>query len=105
MLAVRVDNSEQKNARWYTGSGIYRHVVLFVTNPVQVAPWGVFVSGRKADAGSATITVQTDVLNATPAGASPQIESLVLAPDGKEIGQRMRRRIWPLPAGSKSNRS
>ena len=86
VLAVRVDNSEQKNARWYTGSGIYRHVVLSVTNPVQVAPWGVFVSVPKADSNSATLAVQTDVLNATPAAASAQIESVVLAPDGREIG-------------------
>lgn len=27
-LAVRVNNSEQKNCRWYTGSGIYRNVWL-----------------------------------------------------------------------------
>ena len=26
LLAVRVDNSQQKNSRWYSGSGIYRHV-------------------------------------------------------------------------------
>lgn len=26
ILAVRVDNSKQKNCRWYTGSGIYRNV-------------------------------------------------------------------------------
>ena len=43
LLAVRVDNSQQKNARWYTGSGIYRHVWLDVTDPMQVAPWGVCV--------------------------------------------------------------
>ena len=27
-VAVRVDNSQQKNCRWYTGSGIYRNVWL-----------------------------------------------------------------------------
>lgn len=37
VLAVRVDNSEQKNARWYTGSGIYRHVWLDITDPIQIA--------------------------------------------------------------------
>jgi beta-galactosidase len=86
VLAVRVDNSEQKNARWYTGSGIYRHVVLHVTNPVQIAPWGVFVSVPAAGPDSATIAVQTDVLNQTPAATSARIEIAVLAPDGQEIG-------------------
>lgn len=28
VVAVRVDNSQQKNSRWYSGSGIYRHVWL-----------------------------------------------------------------------------
>ena len=86
-LAVRVDNSQQKNARWYTGSGIYRHVWLDVTDPVQVAPWGVFVSVPAADAVSATIVVQTYILNQTPAKKSAEIETVVLAPNGQEIGR------------------
>lgn len=32
VLAVRVDNSMQPNCRWYTGSGIYRHVWLEIYN-------------------------------------------------------------------------
>jgi beta-galactosidase len=35
-IAVRVDNSHQPNSRWYTGSGIYRHVRLVVTEPVYI---------------------------------------------------------------------
>ena len=57
VLAVRVDNSEQKNCRWYTGSGIYRHVWLDVTDPIQVAPWGVFVSVPEASASAARISI------------------------------------------------
>ena len=43
VLAVRVDNSAQPNSRWYSGSGIYRHVRVVVTDPVHVAHWGVLV--------------------------------------------------------------
>jgi beta-galactosidase len=39
-LAVRVDNSLQPNCRWYTGSGIYRHTWLVMTDPIHIAPWG-----------------------------------------------------------------
>ncbi|TMC67455.1 MAG: glycoside hydrolase family 2, partial [Chloroflexi bacterium] len=28
VIAVRVDNSQQPNSRWYSGSGVYRHVRL-----------------------------------------------------------------------------
>src|ERR1700730_15536192 len=31
IIAVRVDNSQQPNCRWYSGSGIYRNVWLTVT--------------------------------------------------------------------------
>lgn len=87
LLAARVDNSEQKNCRWYSGSGIYRHVWLYITNPVQVAPWGVFVSVPKADAKLAKVVVQTDVLNQTTSAKSARIETMLLAPDGHEIGR------------------
>ena len=32
VIAVRVDNQEQPNSRWYSGCGIYRNVWLTVTN-------------------------------------------------------------------------
>jgi len=44
VLAVRVNNSAQPNSRWYSGSGIYRHVRVVVTDPTHVAHWGVFVT-------------------------------------------------------------
>ncbi|MBQ1936593.1 MAG: beta galactosidase jelly roll domain-containing protein, partial [Bacteroidales bacterium] len=31
VITVHVDNSKQPNSRWYTGSGIYRHVRLVAT--------------------------------------------------------------------------
>ena len=34
VIAVRVDNSQQKNSRWYSGSGIYRDVQLMVSDKV-----------------------------------------------------------------------
>jgi beta-galactosidase len=37
IIAVRVDNSYVADSRWYTGSGIYRHVWLIVTNQIHVA--------------------------------------------------------------------
>ena len=44
VLAVRVDNSEQPNSRWYSGSGIYRNVWLVTTEKVYIPCWGTFVS-------------------------------------------------------------
>ena len=44
VVAVRVDNSDQPNSRWYSGCGIYRHVWLTTTNPIHVKHWGVRVT-------------------------------------------------------------
>lgn len=54
-LVVHVDREEQ--SRWYTGSGIYRHVWLQATNKVHVKENGIFV---KATA-DGTLRVQTEV--------------------------------------------
>ena len=49
VVAVRVDNSDQPNSRWYSGCGIYRHVWLTKTNPIHIKHWGVFVHDGKVE--------------------------------------------------------
>lgn len=63
VLAVRVDNSLQPSSRWYTGSGIYRHVWLTKTNPVHVAHWGTQVTTPEVSANAAKVAVATTVRN------------------------------------------
>lgn len=43
-IEVRVDNSKQKNCRWYSGSGIYRHVWLLTTGKRYIDEWSVSVA-------------------------------------------------------------
>ena len=43
-VEVRVDNSQQKNCRWYSGSGIYRHVWLLTTGKRYIDEWSVSVA-------------------------------------------------------------
>ena len=49
VVAVRVDNSDQPNSRWYSGCGIYRHVWLTKTDPIHIKHWGVYVHDGKVD--------------------------------------------------------
>lgn len=42
-VEVAVDNSQQRNCRWYTGSGIYRHVWLYTTPQAYIDEWSVSV--------------------------------------------------------------
>ena len=48
-VVVSVDNSQQKNCRWYSGSGIYRHVWLITTNRQRLDEWGLYVRSVKTD--------------------------------------------------------
>ena len=63
VLAVRVDNSAQPNSRWYSGSGIYRHVWITITNAVHVAHWGTDVTTPEVSAAAATVRIRTRVQN------------------------------------------
>lgn len=60
VIAVRVDNNDQPNCRWYSGCGIYRHVWLVRTSKLRIDHWGVFV--RTGVDGS---DVQTKIVNET----------------------------------------
>ncbi|MCD6596600.1 MAG: DUF4982 domain-containing protein, partial [Bacteroidales bacterium] len=63
VLVVKVDNSEQPNSRWYTGSGIFRHIWLTVTDKIHVAHWGTFVSTPKVSSELAKVYIETIVKN------------------------------------------
>jgi beta-galactosidase len=85
VLAVRVDNSPQPASRWYTGAGVYRHVRLVQTNPLHVAPAGVFVTTPEVSPEQATVYVQTEIENAADAAQTFQLVTQVLDPNGKVI--------------------
>ena len=56
-LSVKVDHSEK--SRWYTGSGIYRHVWMQVTNPIHVKMWGTYITTPRVSAESAIVSCVT----------------------------------------------
>lgn len=59
-IVVHVNREEQ--SRWYTGSGIYRHVWLDVTGPTHIKTDGVFVT--TADDGTVNIMTEIDTADA-----------------------------------------
>ncbi len=62
VIAVRVDNLKQAS-RWYTGSGIYRHVWLIATPPLHVAHWGTYITTPQINSARAQVRIQTTVRN------------------------------------------
>lgn len=63
VLAVRVDNSLQPSSRWYSGSGIYRHVWLTVTDRLHVGYHGTSVTTPRITPNLAQVVMETHVRN------------------------------------------
>ena len=62
-VIVKVDNSQQPNCRWYSGSGIYRHVWLETMPALHIAENGIFVTTPEVTADKATVNVEVTVEN------------------------------------------
>lgn len=87
VIAVRVDNSDQPNSRWYSGCGIYRHVWLTRTSSVHVRHWGVHVV---TDAQTGQVKVAVDV-----EGKNYKVRNTVYDAAGKEVGMKVRNpHLW-----------
>ena len=60
---IVTDNSSEKNSRWYSGSGIYRHVNILVGDKIYIAPWGVFAKTVNVIDKVATLMVEVTIEN------------------------------------------
>ena len=85
LIAVRVDNSQQPNSRWYSGSGIYRNVWLTTTPKVHIAHWGTFITTPKITASSADVVVTTKVKNTLSKESSVMLRTVLRDREGKEV--------------------
>lgn len=87
ILAVRVDHSRYADSRWYTGSGIYRHVRLRLSGKLRLAHWGTCITTPEISQDAATLHLETTVKNDTGQEQAFTLRTQVLAPDGEEVGQ------------------
>ena len=78
VIAVRVEHSDVADSRWYTGSGIDRHVTLTVSEPVSFAEHGIFVKTLSTDNPSACLRIAYETVGAE------QVRFRLLDAEGKE---------------------
>lgn len=81
VIAVRVDNEEQPNSRWYSGCGIYRNVWLTKVNPVHVAQWGTYITAEEVSKNNARLLIRTKLQY----DAAPQRGDSVKQADGTYV--------------------
>lgn len=80
VVAVKVDNSVQPASRWYTGSGINRHVRLVQKNACHISMDGVFAS---FDDGK--LSVNATVLNTSVDSRKVKLQFVLKDADGKVV--------------------
>jgi len=85
LLAVRVDNSQQPNSRWYSGSGIYRNVWLVITDKISVDHWGTFVTTPEVTERTAKVSIRTSVRNASGKDQQLTLKTIILNEKGEKV--------------------
>jgi beta-galactosidase len=87
VLAVKADNSQQPNSRWYSGSGIYRNVWLTTVDKLHVDHWGTYITTPRVTAESATVSTETSVRNASESTQSFTLRTFIYDANGKEVAR------------------
>ena len=81
-LYVRVNNPSDNDsiARWYTGSGIYRHAWLVKTSPVHIATNGTYIVTKD----NRKVIIKTDIVGAA---AKPKVVHQIVDAQGKTVAK------------------
>lgn len=85
LVALRADNSDQPNCRWYSGSGIYRRARIVYHDALRIEPWGLSATTPLVSARRSRLRAAATVFNGLDSDASFEVEASVAAPDGREM--------------------
>ncbi|UGU16195.1 DUF4982 domain-containing protein [Sinomicrobium kalidii] len=86
-MTVKVDNSQQPNSRWYSGSGIYRNVWLTVTDKVHVKNRGTYVTTPEVSKDRSEVHAEVEVVNNHAEDREGVVKTSVLF-NGKKISEK-----------------
>ena len=83
VVAVRVKN-EGMNSRWYSGSGIYRHVWLIQTGPVHIdVSGGIYITTPVVSESTAMVKAEITIVNSGDSDENIALHTELLNPAGK----------------------
>jgi beta-galactosidase len=91
ILAVRVDHSKVPSGRWYTGSGIYRHVWLTKTHTAYIPQWGTSVKTNMNESGEAVVSLDIEFRNEDPDEENFKVRSVLRDKNGKILDRAVSR--------------
>lgn len=94
VIVVKVDNSQQPNSRWYTGSGIYRNVRLVTTKKMAFETGGTFIHTSAVQNNTVSVFAESNIRNANITNTAIEVRFEIFDPSGKRVSTNS-----PLPTG------
>jgi len=85
VVAVRVDHSVAADSRFYTGSGIYRHVWLTIASPVRAVRRETYVYTPVTGDAQALVSIETPVVNQSAEDVVVMLTTSIEDPAGHEV--------------------
>lgn len=86
VLSVKVKN-EGENSRWYSGSGIYRHVWLQVISPVHIETWGTYITTQQVSGTEAAVNIKTSLVNESGESKKVRLVTIILDKLSQEVSK------------------
>lgn len=87
VIAVRVKNLGV-NSRWYSGSGIYRHVWLTPLNNVHTEIWGTSITTPDISTNAAQVNVKSTIKNASSQNKDVNVRVDLLNSSGQVVASK-----------------
>ena len=87
IIAVQV-KTVGVTSRWYSGSGIYRHVWLQALQPVHIATWSTYIITPEVSTSAAEINIKTKALNESNAASDVTLVTKIINEKGQVVAQQ-----------------
>ncbi|HSJ69327.1 MAG TPA: glycoside hydrolase family 2 TIM barrel-domain containing protein, partial [Anditalea sp.] len=87
-IFVKVDHENYADARYYTGSGIYRNVYLLTSNPIHFAQWGVFFHTPEIKESNAVAKLEIELEQQLQSQIDIDIKAVIKDSDGSTVAEK-----------------
>jgi beta-galactosidase len=87
LVAIRVDTRDH-DSRWYPGAGIYRKILLVITDPVHVSIWGTCITTPVANVSAGEVNILTTINNCGERTETVILENRIYNNEGSFIAER-----------------
>lgn len=77
--------NQGQNCRWYSGSGIYRHVWLEITSALHLDEWDTYVDASKMTGKNAQVKISAKVFNETGSATDGMMKTEIMDANGKVV--------------------